>query len=149
MMLPPKNSTLVRKQLGLLTTDDAGGRQYCEAERNYSIRNTILSSKTYVGQGLLCRICNDGEHNKNEEERSDDSSCISTESWFDEGEKGKEEDITFKFVDLPKFQAKEVMGNLKYGWRIIEVDKISKKFIITQHINNVWILSLVITLLVL
>eukprot|EP00957_Ditylum_brightwellii_P035043 2656944-Ditylum_brightwellii.AAC.2 len=102
---PKKRSTLIREQLGLLTTDDAGGRQYCEAERTYSIKNTIFSSKAWLGSNtqwvndLLCGICND----RNKEENSDDSSCNSTENCFDEGEEGEDNDIALKFVGVSEF----------------------------------------------
>eukprot|EP00957_Ditylum_brightwellii_P008821 669335-Ditylum_brightwellii.AAC.1 len=97
----------MREQLGLLTTDDAGGRSYCEAKRNYSIGNTVLSSKTWLVQDLLHGMCPDGNNNQNEEERLDDSLCSSPESCIDEGKEEEEEDIDFKFVDLPEFQANE------------------------------------------
>eukprot|EP00957_Ditylum_brightwellii_P144181 10985674-Ditylum_brightwellii.AAC.1 len=90
-----------------------GGRQDCEAGRDYSIKSTILSPKIGLGKDLLCGMCNDGKHKHNEEESSDDSSYSSIESCFDESEEGEKDNIAFKFVGLPEFQTKEVLESLK------------------------------------
>eukprot|EP00957_Ditylum_brightwellii_P117975 8998254-Ditylum_brightwellii.AAC.1 len=118
----------MKEQLGLLTTDNAGERLYCEASRDYSIKNTIFFSKTPLGNDLLCGMYNDGneEDNGKEEKNSDDSSCSSTESCFDEEEERDEDETAFKFADVPEFQSSEVVEDLKHGWCIIEVYKLSK-----------------------